>query len=394
MMTPVNVQRGLRVDDILGREISIQWTEAVTLVAAACRVMIATSAPGFPAASQVVVCPDGTVVTLASFDQHPVRGAAHLLTSLLADDIPVKVRLMLSQATGTDVAYTTLKDFSDALAYFERPDPQLLLRALHDRAFAAPSRKDAGSEPRPSVGAPAPARPRQQQPRGVKTTRKWAIGATAAVVVLGLAWFLSPRLEELRVFAGVGASTPSETGSTTPAPEPDLKTVAALRRAPNALDRNKPSKTQSRNSNADGPLADLPMLTLPVGDDADPIPVVVGWARPLFVSPVAVNIAGQYAAMDREAGVYSRTDLDVVPPQSIYPKLPSDLPGASLSGRTMLDLLISADGLVEQVRVRTPPKNIHEFMLVSAAKAWRFDPALVHGRPVRFLHRVAIESLE
>jgi hypothetical protein len=42
------------------------------------------------------------------------------------------------------------------------------------------------------------------------------------------------------------------------------------------------------------------------------------------------------------------------------------------------------------VRRRTPPRNIHEFMLVSAAKAWRFDPATLNGWPVRFLHDVAI----
>ena len=156
-MTPANVQRGLRVDDILGREISIQWTEAVALVGAACRQIVATGAPGFPAASQVVLYPEGAVVALATSDQHPVRGAAQLLTSLLADDVPVRVRLMLSQATGTDVAYTTLKEFSDALAYFERPDAQLVLRALHDRALAAPSRGGADSVSSPSVSVPAPA---------------------------------------------------------------------------------------------------------------------------------------------------------------------------------------------------------------------------------------------
>ena len=97
-------------------------------------------------------------------------------------------------------------------------------------------------------------------------------------------------------------------------------------------------------------------------------------------------------ATDSEGAVYSRTDPDVVPPQSVYPKLPSDRPGVTADGRTVLDLLISADGRVEHVRVRTPPRDVHEFMLVSAAKAWRFDPATVHGRPVRFLHSVAITS--
>ena len=139
-MTPANVQRGLRVDDILGREISLQWTEALALVGATCRQMLATGAPGFPVASQVVLYPEGAVVALAASDQHPVRGAAQLLTSLLADDVPARLRLLLLPATGTDGTYATLQEFCDALAYCERPDPQLILRALHDRALAAPAR--------------------------------------------------------------------------------------------------------------------------------------------------------------------------------------------------------------------------------------------------------------
>ncbi len=389
-MTPANVQRGLRVDDILGREISIQWTEAVALVGAACRQMVATGAPGFPVASQVVVYPEGAVVALAASDQHPVRGAAQLLTSLLADDVPVRLRLMLVAGDGTDGAYTTLKEFSDALAYFERPDPQLVLRALHDRALAAPSRGGTGSVSPSLISAPAPS---SEEPRQARRTHRWAIGATAAAVVLGLVWFLSPRLGELRVLAGVAAGSPSETASTTPAPEPGSKTVAASRRAPSALPgRHKPSAPPSRDSNAGGPLTDPPMLQLRVSDAAGAIPMVDGWARPPFVSPVDVNVLGQYAANDREGEVYSRTNPDVVPPQSVYPKLPSDRPGVPADGRTVLDLLISTDGRVEHVRLRTPPRDVHEFMLVSAAKAWRFDPATVHGRPVRFLHSVAITS--
>ena len=119
--------------------------------------MLATGAPGFPVASQVVLYPEGAVVALAASDQHPVRGAAHLLTSLLADDVPARLRLLLLPATGTDGAYATLQEFCDALAYCERPDPQLILRALHDRALAAPARGGTDSVPPPPVSATAPA---------------------------------------------------------------------------------------------------------------------------------------------------------------------------------------------------------------------------------------------
>jgi outer membrane biosynthesis protein TonB len=118
-----------------------------------------------------------------------------------------------------------------------------------------------------------------------------------------------------------------------------------------------------------------------------------GLAWPSFVSPVGVDASIEYST-DRSGAVYSRTDPDVVPPQSVYPKLPADRPGVSADGRTVLDLLISADGQVERVRMRTSPRDVHEYMLVSAAKAWRFDPATLDGRPVRFLYTVAIPSQE
>ena len=137
--------------------------------------MVATGAPGFPVASQVVLYAEGAVVALATSDQHPVRGAAQLLTSLLAEDVPVRVRLMLSQATGTDVGYATLKEFSDALAYFERPDAKLLLCALHARALAAPSRGGADSVPSPSRQRACIAPSPEQRPREGKRRRKWAI---------------------------------------------------------------------------------------------------------------------------------------------------------------------------------------------------------------------------
>jgi hypothetical protein len=394
VITPANVQRGLRVDDILSREISIQWTEAVALVGAACRQMVATGAQGFPAASQVVVYPEGAVVALATSDQHAVRGAAQLLTSLLADDVPVRVRLMLSQATGTDVAYTSVKEFADALAYFERPDPQLVLRALHDRAFAAPSRGSSDSVSSPCVSV-TEAAPSLDQPRQAKRTRTWAIGAAATAVVVGLLWFLGPRLGELRALGGVTTGSPSETASTTPTPE-RVSERAAVTAAPAASalpSRPKLPGSPSRGSNGGGdPQTDLPTLQLGVSNAADAIPMVDGWPRPPFVSPVDASVVGQYAATDREGEVYSRSDPDVVPPQGLYPKLPSDRSGVPADGRMVLDLLISTDGQVEHVRLRTRPRDVHEFMLVSAAKAWRFDPATVHGRPVRFLHSVAITS--
>jgi hypothetical protein len=89
--------------------------------------------------------------------------------------------------------------------------------------------------------------------------------------------------------------------------------------------------------------------------------------------------------------IYSRADPGVIPPRSVYPKLPDPPPpGTRIADEAILDLLIAPTGIVERVQLKTIPKHIHEFMLVSAAKAWQFQPATLDGHPVRFLHRVLL----
>jgi hypothetical protein len=41
-------------------------------------------------------------------------------------------------------------------------------------------------------------------------------------------------------------------------------------------------------------------------------------------------------------------------------------------------------GDVEVVKLYTPLNRYHERMIVSAVKAWRFQPATKDGRPIRF----------
>jgi hypothetical protein len=87
-----------------------------------------------------------------------------------------------------------------------------------------------------------------------------------------------------------------------------------------------------------------------------------------------------------EARVYTIADADVTPPVAVGRQLPSATP-ASLAGTKIgtLEMVISRDGQVETLKLRTPLNRFHERMIVSAAKAWRYRPALKNGRPVKFL---------
>ena len=59
--------------------------------------------------------------------------------------------------------------------------------------------------------------------------------------------------------------------------------------------------------------------------------------------------------------IYSRSDASVTPPRQVYPALPADpSPGRRREDFTVLDLVVTADGQVEHVRLRTPPRDVHE----------------------------------
>ena len=49
-----------------------------------------------------------------------------------------------------------------------------------------------------------------------------------------------------------------------------------------------------------------------------------------------------------------------------------------------LELLITETGVVQRVKMLSPPARMPDIMLLSAAKNWKFQPALKDGRPVSY----------
>ena len=79
------------------------------------------------------------------------------------------------------------------------------------------------------------------------------------------------------------------------------------------------------------------------------------------------------------------------PPVLVYPQLPTKpLGGTILSELGALDILVLEDGTVAEARLIPQSDRLQDRMMVSAAKAWRFRPALKNGRPVRYRVRVPI----
>ena len=59
---------------------------------------------------------------------------------------------------------------------------------------------------------------------------------------------------------------------------------------------------------------------------------------------------------------------------------------------SVLELVIDAEGSVESARLRSSENRFRESWWASAAKTWRFQPALKDGRPVKFRKRMLITS--
>jgi hypothetical protein len=225
--------------------------------------------------------------------------------------------------------------------------------------------------------------------------------AVALVAAAGLFWVESRR-------GGVSAALSGVTNAIAGGPQASLDQPLEDPAAPKQIAAEDPTRRQrthpatvnsshgqsgeARNESPGAPAA--PILS--------PVPFVapVRSGVPSSGVPGAQEAAQTYVIFASEPGVnasnliYSKADAAVTPPRQVYPALPAEPPATMRRALTVIDLVIAPDGLVERVHLRTTPRDIHEFMLLSAAKAWRFQPALLDGRPVRFRHSVALTSFQ
>jgi Gram-negative bacterial TonB protein C-terminal len=96
------------------------------------------------------------------------------------------------------------------------------------------------------------------------------------------------------------------------------------------------------------------------------------------------------SSTDTAAGepVYSSADAEVRPPALMRPQLPT-LP-APTARTSYYEILVDENGAAAAVKVVSPVRRYYDGMLVAAAKAWTFKPAVRDGRPVKYWIRVPI----
>ena len=84
--------------------------------------------------------------------------------------------------------------------------------------------------------------------------------------------------------------------------------------------------------------------------------------------------------------IYTADDEGVVPPTSIrqdVPRVPTQVANQSRE-QGILDVTIDEQGRVVSAQVRLSLHPIYDAQLLAAAREWRYSPAMLNGRPVKF----------
>jgi TonB family protein len=409
----------------------MSWTEALAIAqeVAEC----AADAPGgnIPAFGDILISSVGSVSLLPGPQpaDGPVPRFAQLLRALVPDDRPAPLRLAISQIAHEDARFRTLGDCVKTLAYFEQPGRAELIRDVFQRWRALPALTRPTSEPE-KPARPARKATDERKPKRRRWNRKVlaAIGLCAAAVALVAVWILQgesvsarSRVAELRglvttlretVAAHLPTGIPWLSNEVAPGAEDasaSAETDADPSRPPASAggervpDTGAPIRSTVPDVTVDArepeasSAAGRPGSTAsgPGGGSASP----AGGPEALRSSAVAGNVmaAGPVAAggaaspggTEPALATFSAADLDVTPPVMIRPQLPSTPPpGVSIEGLPVVEILVSEGGEVDSVRLVSGGRGVHDTMMLSAIKTWRFQPAMKDGRPARYRLRM------
>ena len=398
----------LGLDDILQREITIDWFEGVAVIQAVCRAVpgSSSSGTGFPTARQISLKATGEIELLGvTPGPDAVVAAGRLLGEMLHNDVPVRLRLIHSEAVATRPAFATLDGFVEALAYFERPDGQQTLQTLYARASAArkrPGHADDAHGERHQNAAPAELALLQQAhaPSPRRRSNSWySVALGIVIVAVATTAFLAYGRRE-RMFVFSGAHEPVEE-STSP-PNDRARTLGATKPAADArTSRMSETSASARRPSHAQPLVQragslspwtrepVPLALERRGSAPSPLAFAGFAAVPVFDETITVQGEDREEDNEKEVPIYSRVNGDVQPPIALRPHLPSEPPAhVPVEHLMVIDLVVTDRGLVESVRLLTDPRTVNDFMMVSAAKAWIFAPAILDGLPVKYRHRI------
>ena len=447
------MSEALTLSDVLARGVAVQWHEAVAVVRAVAEASIGSpeDTRHLPELHQIQVQPTGRVAVIGrTVVQEPVRRLGQLLQATLGQsEPPVQLRLLISQATAPIPTYASMREVDEALAYFERPGRDAVLRDLHARAWQAAAVSAVETMPTLDTIAPLPLPDTPKTDRikpGAKSTvgavRLVGIGAVLVLLCGGGAQYLrvAGRMPEatrrvstmasrgLRVFGdtavnglswvtervGLGRMVSGETSAVEP-----LQSGATTLTHPAKAERTWPvssgtaSAETAQSSSLSGPGSTAATTDVAVNVsgaietptdrlsarmapfaafDLEPVVGPASRSEAVTEAPALSNRpSGAHDSGGDDPVIYSPRSEGVSSPIAVRPQLPRELPAdVNRSELRLIELVISPLGTVESVRLIGDPRNVHDSMLLSAAKAWVFRPAVKDGVPVRYRKTLSV----
>jgi hypothetical protein len=381
--------------------VPLQWHEAVAVVQAVARQLLASGDDGpVPAATSLAVDHNGGVHIVDSRQTRSATGdgpaaLGALLQELLrfSSSTPPALGSLADGTDGTSARFRSVEEFSKALQFFERPLSQHDLAAHAARLATTHEQSQLNAELEQLTQKARDADAQPQKKETGSAGRRRSNGRKVAIAVLVCGFLI------VAIFAGalagwntIGTESMREVGSrlverarreakavlaNDAPPVPPKESTAATER-PLRHRRRSVARSENRPTASMLPAVALPVVT--AARTEAPLELTVEDVPPEVVaerSPDAVV----------KPSIYSRANREVEPPVIMRPQIRSEPPARPRETQpAVLVLDIDEQGAVGQVRLRgvSAEERYHAGMMVAAAKAWRFRPALKDGKPVRY----------
>jgi len=366
-------------------ELSLRWDEAVALVAEVSDVVLTRGLSRVPGPESIILAADGTLRLLqdgpkGGAPEQPVQRLGTMLDSVLSGiACPAELKQLAAASTANPPAYATVQAFAEALAFFERPVRHDLLKAIADRASELELEARANRELEQlqtrarNTPATAIARARNMSPR----TRRYLLLSAAAAVLLG-------------VLAGAGFAL-NKVG-----PSPARITERLRARVDHLAQKGLEAigVTPRVPSTATAAVTTPPRVASHSRRKTSKIPESVSVAEMEVWTTSDISKPSESASSEivpSDQRIYTDAEENVEPAVLMRPQLPSDPPPTVPEDDIgVLEIVVSATGAVEHVRLISEANRYHDRMIVAAAKAWSFEPATKDGRPVRYRTHIRV----
>jgi hypothetical protein len=379
-------------------ELALHWHEAVAIVAEVAAMLRSRGHTRVPALDTIILDADGTLRFLDEGRQSAAPGQqlGDMLDALLSPvPCPLELRRLVDDTKADPPGHATLEGFADALSFFERPGRPDLLKGLATRASAVALEVDASAE----------LERLETRTRSLPET-PGTRGRTPPSRARRLVFFVAAAVIVLAAIAGGFLALLVDTPAQATIKERMQASVERVDRlAKDAIAAINPAKSdvpaapalESTSTAATAPPAPAASKSSRRSLTGKPVAVSVKEVQAWSVASHPLSRPTDYpdapeAADDApDTTIYGDDRTDVEPALLLRPKLPTQ-PPATVDPEDIgvLEIVVSATGAVEQVRLISTANRFEERMLVAAAKAWPFEPAMKDGRRVRYRTRIRV----